>query len=399
MPVLIAWSDNGSEMTALDTRKFMALMAITQHHGRPGTPRLLSAHIQSFFSHLKGDWPHLTTIRDPAVLDDKLARVRREYNTVRLHAAVGYVTPDDEHHGRGPAIRRARHAGTPRTRQPDRRESSQPTMRRRATTIAPGPFGKRRLPGSPVAKDGQCNGLAMTAAPHPPTGPATALSVWLKSRPLYHELRNTAPSAERSASSRRPQWSASVSSAFPWPFESSPSLISSIASSGSSSRRTVCARSLRLRPRRRARSAVVTCRSSRSDAIVRASSITVRSSRATSRSARARARPRRRPRSSTSAGIVGRPAIYEARQRRSPAISWYPPAERGWTMIGCSTPRSRWGCPRDRRPSRSVRPDGLSSESPPARGDRVDAFRAGEISVRFGSQTATRPPSAGRIAP
>jgi transposase InsO family protein len=115
MPVLIAWSDNGSEMTALDTRKFMALMAITQHHGRPGTPTD-QAHIESFFSHLKGDWPHLTTIRDPAVLDSELARVRREYNTVRLHAAVGYVTPDDEHHGRGPAIRRARHAGMRRAR-------------------------------------------------------------------------------------------------------------------------------------------------------------------------------------------------------------------------------------------------------------------------------------------
>jgi transposase InsO family protein len=37
-PILVAWSDNGSEMTALDTRQFMALMAIAQHHGRPGTP-------------------------------------------------------------------------------------------------------------------------------------------------------------------------------------------------------------------------------------------------------------------------------------------------------------------------------------------------------------------------
>jgi transposase InsO family protein len=37
-PVLIAWSDNGTEMTAIDTRKFMALMAIAQHFGRPGTP-------------------------------------------------------------------------------------------------------------------------------------------------------------------------------------------------------------------------------------------------------------------------------------------------------------------------------------------------------------------------
>src|SRR5947209_14183024 len=33
-PILVAWSDNGSEMTAIDTRQFMALMAIAQHHGR-----------------------------------------------------------------------------------------------------------------------------------------------------------------------------------------------------------------------------------------------------------------------------------------------------------------------------------------------------------------------------
>ena len=37
-PILVAWSDNGTEMTAIDTRQFMALMAIAQHHGRPGTP-------------------------------------------------------------------------------------------------------------------------------------------------------------------------------------------------------------------------------------------------------------------------------------------------------------------------------------------------------------------------
>jgi putative transposase len=65
-------------MTATDTRRFMALMAITQHHGRPGTPTD-QAHIESFFSHLKGDWPHLTGITDPAALDAELARIRREY--------------------------------------------------------------------------------------------------------------------------------------------------------------------------------------------------------------------------------------------------------------------------------------------------------------------------------
>jgi hypothetical protein len=31
-----------------------------------------------------------------------------------LHAAIGYVTPDDEHSGRGPQIRRARIAGLKR---------------------------------------------------------------------------------------------------------------------------------------------------------------------------------------------------------------------------------------------------------------------------------------------
>ena len=115
VPILVAWSDNGSEMTAIDTRQFMALMAITQHHGRPGTPTD-QAHIESFFSLLKGDWPHLTAITDPAALDAELARIRGDYNTRRLHAAIGYVTPDDEHHGRGPAIRRARTAGLKRAR-------------------------------------------------------------------------------------------------------------------------------------------------------------------------------------------------------------------------------------------------------------------------------------------
>jgi putative transposase len=114
-PILVAWSDNGTEMTAHDTRQFMALMMIAQHHGRPGTPTD-QAHVESFFSHLKGDWPHLTEIRDPGALDAELARIRDEYNTVRLHAAIGYVTPADEHHGRGPAIRRARAAGMARAR-------------------------------------------------------------------------------------------------------------------------------------------------------------------------------------------------------------------------------------------------------------------------------------------
>ncbi len=38
LPILVAWSDNGPEMTAADTRQFMALMAIAQHHRPPRDP-------------------------------------------------------------------------------------------------------------------------------------------------------------------------------------------------------------------------------------------------------------------------------------------------------------------------------------------------------------------------
>jgi putative transposase len=109
-PVLLAVSDNGAQMTSGNTREFMALHAIATHYGRPGTPTV-QAHIESLFGHVKYDWPHLTRIADPADLGRELDAARHQYNTIRLHAGLGYVTPTDEHEGRGPAIRRARQAG------------------------------------------------------------------------------------------------------------------------------------------------------------------------------------------------------------------------------------------------------------------------------------------------
>jgi putative transposase len=115
-PVLLALSDNGPQMTSGSTREFMALCAIHQHFGRPGTPTD-QAWIESLFGHVKAEWPHLLTIRDPAVLRAELALVRERYNGVRLHAGIGYVTPNDEHEGRGAAIRKAREAGLEQARQ------------------------------------------------------------------------------------------------------------------------------------------------------------------------------------------------------------------------------------------------------------------------------------------
>jgi len=115
LPVLLVVSDNGPQMTSGSTREFMALCAITQHFGRPGTPTD-QAWIESLNGHIKAEYPHLLAIRDPATLRAEIAVVRVHYNTVRLHQGVGYVTPDDEHEGRGEAIRKAREAGLERAR-------------------------------------------------------------------------------------------------------------------------------------------------------------------------------------------------------------------------------------------------------------------------------------------
>jgi len=115
-PVLLAVSDNGPQMTSGSTREFMALHAIATHRGRPGVPTD-QGHIESFFGHLKHDHPHLEALIDPADLSRELAAAQHAYNTVRLHAAIGYVTPQDEHHGRGAHIRHRRQLGLRRARQ------------------------------------------------------------------------------------------------------------------------------------------------------------------------------------------------------------------------------------------------------------------------------------------
>ena len=109
-PILLAVSDNGSQMIAGNTRKFMAMVAIAQHFGRPSTPTD-QAWIESLNGTIKMDYPHLLAITDPATLRAELEVVQTDYNRTRLHSGIGYVTPEDEHTGRGKAIRAARREG------------------------------------------------------------------------------------------------------------------------------------------------------------------------------------------------------------------------------------------------------------------------------------------------
>ena len=102
-------------MTSGSTREFMALHAIAVHFGRPGTPTD-QAWIETFFG-ISREVPHLSRITEPAVLRAELDHLQVHWNTVRLHAGVGYVTPDDEHSGRGEQIRKDRQAGLERAQQ------------------------------------------------------------------------------------------------------------------------------------------------------------------------------------------------------------------------------------------------------------------------------------------
>ncbi|MQA17422.1 MAG: transposase, partial [Pseudonocardiaceae bacterium] len=79
------------------TREFLAMCAIAQHFGRPGTPTD-QAWIESLNGHVKIDYPHLLTIRDPATLRAELAATRAHYNGV--HRSLGDcnffgVTPEE----------------------------------------------------------------------------------------------------------------------------------------------------------------------------------------------------------------------------------------------------------------------------------------------------------------
>lgn len=93
VPVLLAISDNGPQMTSRATAAFMASVRIGQHFGRPGTPND-QAWIESLFGHVKDEFPHLDKITDPGELEAELDRVRVHYNTVRLSPGGDRVLHD-----------------------------------------------------------------------------------------------------------------------------------------------------------------------------------------------------------------------------------------------------------------------------------------------------------------
>lgn len=102
-------SDNGPQFIAKDFKEFIRLLGMTHVRTAPYYPQS-NGKIERWHKTLKADGirpgqPH--TLEEARAL---VARFVEHYNNVRLHSAIGYITPADFMAGRGPAIWAARDA-------------------------------------------------------------------------------------------------------------------------------------------------------------------------------------------------------------------------------------------------------------------------------------------------
>jgi transposase InsO family protein len=96
-------SANGPQFSARDFKEFIRLCGMTHVKTSPYYPQS-NGKIERWHRTLKGDCIRTET---PLCLEDAqriVARYVEHYNTIRLHSALGYVTPKDKLEGRDPLI-------------------------------------------------------------------------------------------------------------------------------------------------------------------------------------------------------------------------------------------------------------------------------------------------------
>jgi hypothetical protein len=100
-------TDNGPQFIAKDFKEFIRITGMTHVKTSPYYPQS-NGKIERYFKTLKGDCIRVLT---PLSLDDArriVADYVEHYNHVRLHSAIGYVTPNDRLLGNDAAIHAAR---------------------------------------------------------------------------------------------------------------------------------------------------------------------------------------------------------------------------------------------------------------------------------------------------
>ena len=92
-------SDNGPQFIAKDFKEFIRITGMTHVRTSPYYPQS-NGKIERWHKTIKGD---CIRVQVPLSLDDArriVADFVEHYNTVRLHSAIGYVTPKDRLEGR-----------------------------------------------------------------------------------------------------------------------------------------------------------------------------------------------------------------------------------------------------------------------------------------------------------
>jgi putative transposase len=100
-------SDNGPQFVAKDFKEFIRICGMTHVRTSPYYPQS-NGKIERFHRTIKGDCIRAET---PLSLEDArrvVARYVEHYNTVRLHSAIGYVTPQAKLEGRDRKLEAAR---------------------------------------------------------------------------------------------------------------------------------------------------------------------------------------------------------------------------------------------------------------------------------------------------
>lgn len=149
-------SDNGPQFIAKDFKQFIRICGMTHVRTSPYYPQS-NGKKERWFGTLKRECIRPGT---PLSLEDArrlVARFVEHYNTVRLHSAIGYVTPADKLLGLEPVIHAER----------DRKLEEARQLRRRKRRLA---HGNSHQPGKPSesvnSKHGEHQGLDIAAFRH-----------------------------------------------------------------------------------------------------------------------------------------------------------------------------------------------------------------------------------------
>jgi putative transposase len=124
-------SDNGGQFIARDFKELVRLLGMTHVRTSPGHPQS-NGKLERWHGTIKQECIRPGT---PLSLDDALRLVARwveHYNQVRLHSALGYVTPADKLAGRESAI----HAQRDQKLEAARQERRAKRMASRSATVA-----------------------------------------------------------------------------------------------------------------------------------------------------------------------------------------------------------------------------------------------------------------------